>query len=168
MTLYFDDEYNLGEKLPFDENQLLNRVINTCIEYEGFPSEVEISVSFVEEAEMQSINNETRGIDRVTDVLSFPMIDFSGVYGAKHIDYDSVDYNPETNDMLMGDIVLCIPKVFSQAEEYDHSVKREYAFLIVHSMLHLMGYDHIEEPDRIIMEEKQKGIMAQLMISRKE
>lgn len=168
MTLYFDDEFELGAQLPFDEEEILNQVVLESLKSEDFPTNVEISVSFVTEKAIQDINHTTRDIDRVTDVLSFPMLEFIDGCGAGHIDQDTVDINPETDEMLLGDIVLCIPKVIAQAKEYGHSIKREYAFLIAHSMLHLMGYDHMSEEDRLIMEDKQRLIMDKLGISRKE
>ena len=102
------------------------------------------------------MNLEQRGIDRPTDVLSFPMIEYDAPGDFSVIDEETGDaFTPETGELMLGDIVISKEKVLSQAEEYGHSPKREYAFLIAHSMLHLFGYDHMEEEERAEMEAHQ-------------
>ena len=115
---------------------------------------------------MRLINRDNRGVDSVTDVLSFPMTeftlpgDFSGVEDVPDC------CNIETGELMLGDIVICAQKVSDQAAEYGHGKRREYAFLIVHSMLHLVGYDHMNDDERMVMEEKQRIIMDTLNIPR--
>ena len=113
------------------------------------------------------MNLEQRGIDRPTDVLSFPMIEYDAPGDFSVIDEETGDaFNPETGELMLGDIVISKEKVLSQAEEYGHSPKREYAFLIAHSMLHLFGYDHMEEEERAEMEAHQRAIMEKVWIPR--
>ena len=111
---------------------------------------------------------ELRGIDQTTDVLSFPMAEY-----VRPADFDFLEedeamdcFNPETGELLLGDIVLSVEKIKEQAEAYGHSLKRELAFLTAHSMLHLMGYDHMEQEERRIMEERQQLLMEALDIPR--
>ncbi|MCR4611308.1 MAG: rRNA maturation RNase YbeY [Lachnospiraceae bacterium] len=172
MTINYSDEYNT--EFDFDYNKIAELVVSETLKQEHFPYDVEIGISFVDEDSIRELNEQFRGIDKSTDVLSFPMIDFSDMdigddnicemYG--FIEDDESYFNPDNNEVLLGDIVLCIPKVISQAKEYNHSVLREYAFLIAHSMLHLIGYDHIDEGERVVMESKQDSILESLNLSR--
>ena len=164
MTLQYACELTVS--FDFDPEEVAKEVIETALRQEGFPMEAEVSLTLASEEEIQAANKAYRGIDRVTDVLSFPMADYEtpGQWEEAYASFDTV--NPDTGDVLLGDILLCVPKVYAQAEEYGHSVKREYAFLIAHSMLHLMGYDHMEEKERAIMEEKQEEILSFLHINR--
>lgn len=168
MTILLEEETDGAKKLDFDYRSLLERIVSTALEAEGFPTDVELSVTFTDEAAIREMNRNFRENDAATDVLSFPMLQFAGGGGYEHLLPESVDKEPETGELLLGDIVLCIPKVFAQAREYGHSEKREFAFLLVHSLLHLMGYDHIDEADRTVMEGRQRSIMEQLQIFREE
>ena len=113
------------------------------------------------------MNRECRGIDRETDVLSFPNVDFEQE-GVFDIDEDrEADYfDPDTGELMLGDILISVDKVMEQAQNYGHSVRREFAFLVAHSMLHLCGYDHMEEAEAKVMERKQDEILAGLGITR--
>lgn len=151
----------------FDYETLANQVILYTIEREDFPYEAEVNLILVDETRIQSLNLKYRGIDRATDVLSFPLLSLEHAGDFTHIDEAGTDnLNPDTGEILLGDIVLCVPKIFAQAREYGHSVEREYAFLIVHSMLHLFGYDHMEPEDAAFMENKQREILNEMKISR--
>lgn len=100
-------------------------------------------------------------------MLSFPNIDFDSPCNYECIDEDDMNlFEPDSGRLMLGDIIICYDKVISQAEEYGHSVKRELSFLIVHSLLHLFGYDHIDEEDRVMMEDMQKYILDSLNIKR--
>ncbi|WP_337411940.1 rRNA maturation RNase YbeY, partial [[Ruminococcus] torques] len=112
------------------------------------------------------INRMQRQIDRATDVLSFPMADYETPGDFSHLDEDAGLFHPDTGELMLGDIVISVDKVFEQAEEYGHSLLREYAFLIAHSMLHLFGYDHMEEVERKELEMHQKKIMELVNITR--
>ena len=108
-----------------------------------------------------------RGIDRPTDVLSFPMQTYEKPADFSHVeDFIEENFNPDTGELLLGDIVLNVEKVIEQAKTYGHSQKREYAFLILHSMLHLFGYDHESEDERLLMEDRQRTILDTLGITR--
>lgn len=164
MTLYFEDEGNTTLDLPLQE--LAEQVIKAVLDDAGCPFESDVNLLLTTNEEIHKMNREFRHIDRPTDVLSFPMIDYPSPADFSFLEEAEDCFNPETGELMLGDIVISKEKVLSQAEEYGHSIKREYAFLIAHSVLHLIGYDHIEENDRIMMEEKQKQILTNLQIIR--
>ena len=141
-------------------------MIETALDLTGCPYEAEVSLLLTMDTQIQEMNTEFRGIERATDVLSFPMIEYPapGEFGFLKEREDCFD--PESGELSLGDIVISKEKVLAQAEEYGHSVLREYAFLLVHSVLHLTGYDHMEESERSKMEEKQDEIMKCLDILR--
>ncbi len=154
-------------EFSFHYRKLAEDVTEAVLDAEGFPYEAEVSLTLVDDGRMREINRETRGIDSPTDVLSFPMLDYDSP-----ADFSSVEdewdecVNPDTGEVVLGDIVISVDRVREQAAAYGHSEKREYAFLITHSMLHLCGYDHIEESDRVLMEERQRAILDALDIKR--
>ena len=112
------------------------------------------------------MNLEFRGIDRATDVLSFPMTEFPSPADYAYPDTDDSSFDPETGELMLGNIVISKERAKEQAEEYGHSVEREFAFLIAHSMLHLLGYDHMEDEERLVMEKKQREVLEMLGITR--
>ena len=131
-----------------------------ALDYEGCPYEAEVNVILTDNDAIQEINREHRQIDAPTDVLSFPMVDYESPSDFDHVEEAVEDYfNPETGELMLGDIVISVDKVEEQAEKYGHSRTRELAFLTAHSMLHLFGYDHMEDGERLVMEEKQKEIL---------
>ncbi len=152
MTLYVDNR----TAFEWDEKweEIVKKAVRTSLDYEEFGKEdnfeCEISVSIVTNEEIQKLNKEFRNIDRATDVLSFPQLSFE--------EGEVLDYN-EKDELVLGDIVISIDKAKEQAEEYGHSLEREIAFLTVHSMLHLMGYDHMETEEEIEMRQKQTEIL---------
>lgn len=154
-------------EFSFSYRSLAQQVAEASLDAEQFPFEAEISLTLVGDERMRSINQETRGIDAPTDVLSFPMLDYPAP-----ADFSGVEdqwegcVNPDTEEVMLGDIVISLDRVREQAEAYGHSQKREYAFLITHSMLHLMGYDHMEAKDAAVMEAHQRAILDALQISR--
>jgi len=163
MTLYFDASE--GINLPdFSCEELFNAVAERVLSMEGCPFECEISLSLVSPERIKELNRNFRGIDKVTDVLSFPFLEFEtpGVFK----DIDESSFNPDNKELMLGDIVICKEKAVSQAEEYGHSLKREFAFLIAHSMLHLLGFDHEEKEDERLMTEKQEEALSSLGIER--
>ena len=164
MTIFIETECDFD--FDFDYEKIAKDVINTAIEHLDFPFEAEISLTITDNDGIQAINKEFRNIDAPTDVLSFPMIEYSEPGVFDDIENDDDLFNPETGEVILGDIVLSVPRILSQAEEYGHSVLREYAFLIAHSMLHLFGFDHMTEADAAVMEEKQREILDILKISR--
>ena len=165
MSFYLEEEVEI--KLGFNYQELAERVINFCLDYSEFPYEAEVNLTLTDNDGIHQINKEFRQIDRPTDVLSFPMLNYSTPGDFSFLDdEDSCDFNPDTGEAMLGDIVISVDKVFEQAESYGHSVEREFAFLITHSMLHLFGYDHMEEAERKVMEQKQKEILSLLKIER--
>jgi len=165
MTILVENEVN--RELDFDYEEVIKSVINKTLETENCPYETEVNVLLTGNGEIHTANKEFRGIDRPTDVLSFPMVDYEFPSDFSCVDKNPESYlNPETDELLLGDIMISVDKVYEQADEYGHSRKREFAFLIAHSMLHLLGYDHIDEAERKVMEVKQEAILDALGITR--
>ncbi len=153
--------------LPFHYRKLAERVILCALDAEDFPYETEVNLTLTDDARIREINRDMRGIDASTDVLSFPMVDYDAPADYSLLEKNAEAYaNPDTGEIMLGDIVISVDHLKLQAEEYGHSEKREYAFLITHSMLHLIGYDHMEDAERTLMEERQRVILDQLGISR--
>ena len=164
MTIDFSTEVECD--FGFDEKELATKVIEHVLKHEGFFHEAEVGLVITSAEEIRALNSEMRGIDAVTDVLSFPMLELSEISDYEDLLSMEDAINPETGEVMLGDIVLCYDRVISQAAEYGHSARREYAFLIAHSMLHLLGYDHIDDNDRIEMEKRQDEILDELNITR--
>lgn len=165
MTIEIDYETEQRLELPVEE--IVTDVVREALEYENCPYDIELNVLFTDNEQIREINREHRNIDRPTDVLSFPMIAYEVPSDFSHVEEEVEEYfNPETGELLLGDIVISIEKVLEQAAGYGHSPKRELAFLVAHSMLHLFGYDHMEEEERLVMEQKQREILHHLSIER--
>ena len=158
MAVYVENQTDTG--FPFHYKVLIGRAVNKVMEMKQIPPGLDVNVLIVDPETMRLINKENRGIDSVTDVLSFPYFEFEQ---AGFFDEEKQVWADED---ILGDIVLCAEKIVSQAKEYGHSQKREMAFLVVHSMLHLIGYDHMEENAAQVMEQEQKAVMDALGISR--
>ena len=157
IQIEYEAEREWEDRLPSDHRE----IVVAALDYEKCPYEAEVNVVLTNDEEIHRINKEFRGIDRATDVLSFPMGDYDVPSDFERLEEQSEDYfNPETGELLLGDIVISIDKVDEQAEKYGHSKERELAFLVAHSMLHLCGYDHMEDDERLVMEKKQEEILA--------
>ncbi|MEE3480669.1 MAG: rRNA maturation RNase YbeY [Lachnospiraceae bacterium] len=163
MSVLFTDECE--ENLGFPLEKTAEETVNAALSVEGFTVPAEVSVTLTTAEEVHELNRQYRDVDATTDVLSFPLLELEAGENYESHDF-SEDIDPDTGKVPLGDIVLNISRVKSQAKEYGHSVKREYSFLICHSMLHLLGYDHMEAGEREIMEEEQRKIMNTLGISR--
>lgn len=165
MTSFVENESNI--QFDFDIESLIRQIVEETLEEENCPFEAQVNVLITDNEGIREVNRQFRGLDKPTDVLSFPAIpfesesDFSIVEGAES-DY----FEPETGELLLGDIMLSAEKVREQAMLYNHSEKREFGFLIAHSMLHLCGYDHMEPSEAERMEHKQKRILEKLAITR--
>ncbi len=160
-------EYETEIKLEIEYETIISKVVEMAMDTEDCPYEAEINVILTDNEEIKNINKSYREVDAPTDVLSFPMVDYETPADFSHLEDSSEDYfNPETGELLLGDIIVSVEKVTAQAQEYGHSKERELGFLIAHSMLHLFGYDHMEEEERRIMEEKQRMILDKLGITR--
>ena len=152
VMIYFCND---GEGLPvtYGLKRLVRRAVVATLAYEGFANPCQVSVTFTDNEGIRALNKQYRQIDRETDVLSFPLTDFEG----------GEEPPADEPQVMLGDIVLSLEKAQAQAEEYGHSFEREAAFLCVHSMLHLLGYDHVnsEEEDRE-MRQRQSEILARM------
>ena len=145
----------------------LRKCIAAALEAEHVNVPCEINVLVTDDAGIRAINRAMRNIDRETDVLSFPMTDYVTEGDFAFLEEEGADcFHPETGELLLGDIVISGDKVLQQAESYGHSPLREYAFLIVHSLLHLVGYDHMEEQEAKRMEKKQADVLESMGITR--
>ncbi|MCR5626977.1 MAG: rRNA maturation RNase YbeY [Lachnospiraceae bacterium] len=165
MTFYVEKE--TSETLGLDIEGIFKEVASCVLKRESCPFDCEINLTITDLESIRELNREHRGIDAATDVLSFPEIEWES-----EADYDGVDLSdpllkdPQTGEVILGDIVICMEKVKAQAEEYGHSYKREFAFLIAHSMLHLLGFDHMEKEEEEVMFSHQKAALEELSISR--
>lgn len=155
MTLLTDNRTDWN----FDENflKIVTKAAEESLKYENFDPNCEISLSFVTNKEIHKINKQFRNIDRETDVLSFPQLTF---------EEGEIPEKNENGEIILGDIIISVEKAKAQAEEYGHSLEREIAFLTAHSMLHLMGYDHMTEEDEKEMFGRQRTIMENIGIGR--
>ena len=165
MTFYVENE--IEAKFPFEVEPLVSRVCEAVLDMEGCPYEAEVNVLITDQEVIRLYNREYRGIDRETDVLSFPNIPFEEEAQFDIVEENEADYfQPDTGELILGDIILCADRIYSQAESYGHSVKREFAFLVAHSMLHLCGYDHEVPNEASVMEAKQNQVLNELQITR--
>ena len=143
-------------KIPTGTRLLIRRCCNAVLDMEGFTDRAEVHIYFVDSERIRSVNAEFRDKDTVTDVLSFPMGE-NGVY----------DTNPETGAKLLGEVMICVSRAFEQSESYGHSFRREMAYLTAHSMLHLLGYDHVNGGlEAVRMREKEETVMISLGLPR--
>ncbi len=156
---------NNQDKLPIDDRikDTIEQVILKTLDEEGCDFSAEVSVTIVDAEEIRSINREQRNIDAVTDVLSFPMLEFD-----ENKEIINSDFDMDGENLLLGDIVICAERAKEQAREFGHSFKREMAFLTVHSMLHLLGYDHMDGQEEREMFARQEEILNMLGITREE
>lgn len=165
MTIHIEEE----TKIPFrfDYSALTKRVIEGTLDFIECPYEAEVNVLFTDNEAIREINRENRNLDAPTDVLSFPFGEFPVPGRFDTLEDEQPDlFHPDTGELMLGDIVISVERVLSQAEEYGHSVERELGFLLSHSVLHLCGFDHMEDEERMVMEEKQRQIMEVLKLYR--
>lgn len=157
--MQIDIEYlNMEPNEKYEE--IISKVLNKCFEEENLPqNKLSLSITLTDLKNIRNLNCKHRNIDKETDVLSFPMFE-----------KEEIDKKVAKNDFqiedILGDMVICIPKVEEQAEEYGHSFERELSYMVVHSFYHLMGYDHMEEEPKKEMRQKEEYILKQLGITR--
>ena len=146
-------EYETDKKLDLDYEKIINEVVNEAAAYEKCPYEIEVNVTLTDNEAIHQINKEFREVDAPTDEDEF--------------ENNTEDYfNPDTGELMLGDIVVSVEKVAEQAEKYGHSEVRELAFLVAHSMMHLFGYDHMTEEESKVMEAKQREVLDNIGITR--
>ena len=141
MTLTFENEQDFD--LGFDPEEVAAAVINGVLDQEACPYEAEVELILTDPENIRTMNREHRNIDRETDVLSFPMVDYPSPASFDFLETEEGDdcFNPDSGELMLGDIVISVARARAQAEEYGHSLRREFAFLVAHSMLHLLGYE---------------------------
>ncbi len=150
MLIYLEE----GQELEASLMEKLNQAASALFEAEGVDMErAEISLTLVSLEEIRELNRDYRDVDRETDVLSFPQ-------------YEGVEEMPEEGELCLGDVVICLDKVKSQAEEFGHSFEREFVYLFVHSLLHLLGYDHMEDDEKTVMRAKEEATMKEINLLR--
>lgn len=165
MTSYVENETSV--EFEFDTREILDAVMGQVLLMEDCPYEAQVNLLITDEEGIRQFNREYRQMDVPTDVLSFPMLSFEQEGDFKAAGQNIADcFDPESGELLLGDIIISAPRVIEQAEKYNHSVKREFAFLVAHSMLHLCGYDHMEEEQAKVMELKQEQALTALGITR--
>ena len=150
MQIFYDSDFELEKELldKMEEGAVI------CVEQEGIDADrVEISLTLVDAEEIQQLNADYRNVDKVTDVLSFPQ-------------YDDLNELPEEGEIMLGDVIICRQRAEEQAEEFGHSVEREMVYLFVHSICHLLGYDHMEEAEKAEMRAKEESVMEKIRVTR--
>lgn len=159
MSVFFENEETVS--VPESYPGIVQDIIDASLAYVKCPYECEVNVIFTDNAGIHEMNRRFRNIDAPTDVLSFPMLEYEEPAVFKGPELHPEDYfNQDTGELMLGDIVLNVDYIAAQAEEYGHTRRRETAFLTAHSMLHLMGYDHVEEEERVRMEKLQEQILT--------
>ena len=154
------------KKLDIDYTKLANCVAHKILETEQCPYEASVNLVITDNEEIKEVNAQFRNINAPTDVLSFPMIPFPSPADYSIIEDQDEYFDLDTDELLLGDVMISVDRVYAQAEEYGHSTEREFSFLFAHSMLHLLGYDHMEPEEAAVMEKKQSEALAALGINR--
>lgn len=167
MTFYVEFDEGIANEFEFDVQEVVKSVAEAVLDAEGCPYESCVNVLVTDNEGIREFNRQYREIDKETDVLSFPNLSYEspadfGVAEACEADC----FDPESGELILGDIILSVDRIYEQAESYGHSRKREFAFLVAHSMLHLCGYDHMEEEEAKEMEAKQEAVLRSLGITR--
>lgn len=169
MKLLCNEDHVVNEAMM----DMLQKAASFCLELEGIsPEGAEVSLSFVSKDEIHELNHQYRGVDSPTDVLSFPLIeDLNELPGMEVIeentDLDEVDDTKQpAEEFLLGDVVICLEKAREQAEEFGHSENREIVYLFVHSICHLLGYDHMEPDEKAEMRQREEEVMKLLNLER--
>ena len=164
--------FDISDKyvFDFDYKKLAKKISKKVFEIENIDYDISYNLSIVDKKDIKKINKEYRDINKITDVLSFPNIDFKKPSSFKNFIkddvYDVSIIDLTTDTIFIGDVVMCYDKIIEQSDMYNHSIKREYSFLLVHSLLHLLGYDHIDIKDERKMFKKQDDVLNSLNIYR--
>ncbi len=165
--LYTDNRQDKEEVTEEFINQI-NEVCNYALEKEEVKVQYQISLLFVDNNGIKEINKETRGMDKITDVLSFPMLDYKkgNVFKTEYLNTEFDERFLDGEELVLGDIVLSLERAREQSLDYNHSYTREACYLVVHSILHLLGYDHMEEEEKAVMRKREEEILEGLKIKR--
>ena len=165
--IYMDDRQSLiSVEKDLEEN--IKEIIDYALKEEQVLIPYEVSLIFVDNDAIREINSDTRGIDRATDVLSFPMLDYDEkkVFKECYLEHEFSIIDLNEGNLVLGDIVLSLERAKEQSEEFGHSFIREVCFLVPHSILHLLGYDHMEDDDKVIMRAREEEILSKFNIER--
>lgn len=167
MTFFVENETPVI--FEFNVEEIVEKIALQILDTESCEYEAQVNVLLTDNEGIHQYNKEYRGIDRPTDVLSFPNVDFEeeGIFDISE-DREADYFDPDSGELILGDIIISVDKVFEQAENFGHSVMREFAFLVAHSMLHLCGYDHMEPDEAKVMEDKQEAALQALGITRED
>ena len=165
MTFYAENETSVT--FDFDWEAVYQQVALAVLDSENCPYETEVNLLLTDNPGIHEFNKETRNIDAPTDVLSFPNVEYEVAGNFDTVEEQEADcFDPDSGELILGDIIISVDKVASQAKEYGHSKMREFAFLVAHSMLHLCGYDHMTPDEEQEMIKKQEMILNNLGITR--
>lgn len=165
MTSYVENETSVT--FTFDVKEVLDLIMKEVLTQEGCPYEAQVNLLITDNQGIHEFNRQYRQVDSPTDVLSFPMIDFVREADFSIVENGEAEYfDPESGELVLGDIILSAEKIKEQAIKFGHSCKREFAFLTAHSMLHLCGYDHMTKEEADVMEAKQENVLRALGITR--
>lgn len=165
MTSYVENETEI--RFDFDIKEILDMVMEKVLRQEKCPYEAQVNLLVTDNEGIREYNRRYREVDASTDVLSFPMISYETEAGFSVAEEQEADcFDPESGELLLGDIIISADKVKEQAKKFGHSEKREFAFLVAHSMLHLCGYDHMEKEEAQVMESRQEQVLEELGITR--
>ena len=165
MSIYLENETDT--KFDFDMEEVAGIVVVKVLELEKCPYETIVNILLTDNEGIRQFNYDFREVDRATDVLSFPNIAYEIPADFQNVEENAADcFELDTGELVLGDIIISVDKVKEQALNYGHSEKREFAFLTAHSMLHLLGYDHMTEEETAKMEEKQEKALQELQITR--
>ncbi len=165
--IYMDDRQSLiSVEKDLEEN--IKEIIDYALKEEQVLIPYEVSLIFVDNEAIREINSDTRGIDRATDVLSFPMLDYDEkkVFKECYLEHEFPIIDLNEGNLVLGDIVLSLERAKEQSEEFGHSFIREVCYLVTHSILHLLGYDHMEDDDKVIMRAREEEILSKFNIER--
>ena len=165
--IYKDNRQNLIE-IHEELSSIIDEIIDYALKEEQVLVPYEVSVIYIDNEGIREINEDTRGIDRATDVLSFPMLEYDNkkVFKDCYMGYEFSQIDLNEGNLVLGDIVLSLERAKEQSEEFGHSFHREVCYLIIHSVLHLLGYDHMEEDDKKIMRQREEEILSKFEITR--
>lgn len=165
MTIYLENETDV--LFDFELRETAEAVAGKVLETEDCPYEAMVNILLTDNQGIRQFNRDFREIDAATDVLSFPNITYEAPADFDLVEEQAADcFEPDTGELILGDIIISTDKVEEQAKNYGHSRRREFAFLVAHSMLHLLGYDHMTQEEAAIMEEKQEMVLQKLQITR--
>lgn len=154
-------EWFADEQLPQEILDKMEKAASRCLVFEGISLPCSVTVRLCNDEEIEKINNDYRGIPKSTDVLSFPTVSYPSGYTAGNCENLLIrEFDDETGCCFLGDIVISVPHLYSQAEEYGHTVEREALYLLVHGICHLMGYDHIVDEDKRKMRAMEEKILS--------